>query len=212
MQIKEKYASYSILALHGWGFGPATWDLIPFSGQNSTTAHDFGFMGGGSAPLPAPDDYDFILCHSYGGLWALMQGLKPRKGFIFINSFTHFPSLVPPAQLRALRAGVAKNTGKAMERFHKSLGSDLTCDRWDQAALLQALDHLRDLDARVALQALDIPCLVLLGAEDPLCPYALTAAQWAGHIVQMAEDGGHLLPLTHAQWCQEQIEAWINSL
>lgn len=201
----------SILLLHGYGFQRIFWDCVPFDDQkNSIYAYDFGFTGARSANSMINAQYDYIVGHSYGGLWAIQNGLRPKKGFIFINSFMHFPDLVPKAQIKALRNAITRDTNKAMERFHKNIGSDQWSASWDKDKLLGALEDLEQWDARPVMFDNQIPILVLLGKRDPLCLHQDMLEHWQEFDMRTHENGGHLLPLTHGDWCADIITQWMD--
>jgi pimeloyl-[acyl-carrier protein] methyl ester esterase len=51
--------------------------------------------------------------------------------------------------------------------------------------------------------------LTLQGGKDPILPLSLRQTAFPDATRMTQTDGEHLLPLTHAAWCAEQIEAFL---
>lgn len=77
----------------------------------------------------------------------------------------------------------------------------------------QALAWLREIDNRTALQSIDCPWLALFAERDALVPAAAAAALaqvFAPVQVELMEDSGHALPLSHPQRCAERVQAFLR--
>jgi len=97
--------------------------------------------------------------------------------------------------------------------FRRRCGADDPIDAGslDGAALAAGLRHLREGDARGAWAGRRVPVRILAGDADPVVTPALTAASFGGEVAWCA-GGGHLLPLTHPEWCASQIRAFVREL
>lgn len=224
------------LFLHGWALSPAIWTALsarlPWL---KITQHDFGFQKKNTRPHPltAPNKTpDYIIAHSLGGLWALSQKLRPRKGFIFINSFHNFAPFSSEDTLEKLHATLSplknseKHTPVHVHRFlqRANLGPLIPDDpsTWNIPRLQEGLQWLKTLSGTAEYTQLEtngLPILVLMGGRDTICPHRIMNAHWTQH--NKAHDtgncrlithptAGHGLPLEDPDWCADQISDWVT--
>jgi len=76
--------------------------------------------------------------------------------------------------------------------------------------LLKGLASLKDWDLKTELENLTCPVMSLVGRNDPILDYDVMMRDWAKYEMHIAQDGGHSLPISHAQWCAEKIKIFIN--
>jgi pimeloyl-[acyl-carrier protein] methyl ester esterase len=57
--------------------------------------------------------------------------------------------------------------------------------------------------------ASDRRCLALHGEVDPILPATLRKTAFPGAVRATYVDAGHLLPVTHPDWCATQIESFL---
>jgi len=178
--------------------------------------------------------------YSLGGMRLLAELLsgqsangKPSKSrpeaLVLISSTLSFcqreaaPYGTPVAQLRGIRAGLAKDPHKVRATFAKHCWAPQSPPEFwekllheDVERLTAGCNDLIDFDftgeSFAALQ--DLPVLVLHGAEDlvtsPQAAVALAAA--LGTTPVFADGAGHALPISHADWCAAAITAFVECL
>ncbi|PCI54959.1 MAG: hypothetical protein COB36_08895 [Alphaproteobacteria bacterium] len=148
-------------------------------------------------------------------MWALKHHAPDMKALIVINGFTCFPPFTLERTLRTMQKRLARNAGAQMHSFwdscglpeeaQNSLDGALNIDR-----LQDGLEWLIDWDMADALQALSVPILSLNGREDLVLPHEKMQTQWAGFDLQTHEPGGHILPLSHPDWCVDKIKDFVR--
>ena len=144
-----------------------------------------------AADLPA--QYS-LLGWSLGGqvAWRLAQLFPQRvRGVLAVSSNPCFvqradwPHAMPVAVLQQFASAFAHTANKTLQRFcalqaqgsdqptsiNKHLRTQVHC----RASLSMGLDWLAQLDLRATWQALPMPCLLLLAAEDALVPAAVVS-------------------------------------
>jgi pimeloyl-[acyl-carrier protein] methyl ester esterase len=191
-----------LLFLHGWGFDASIWDGVRTAlAPIETFAWDRGYFG---APMHADIAAPFVAVgHSLGSL-LLAADLPPGcTGMIAINGFDRFPGdgLVAPRLLDRMRARFAVSAGAVLDDFRSRAGGGAHAGAIDTARLAADLERLADIDARNGTK----PRLVLHGDDDLILPPAMRAHVFAGVPRLTLAGGGHLLPLTHPDWCAERI-------
>jgi pimeloyl-[acyl-carrier protein] methyl ester esterase len=78
--------------------------------------------------------------------------------------------------------------------------------------LRDALLDLRFADGRDTLRVTTRPLLALFGGEDPIVTPAMAAHAFADArdiTIEWEEAAGHLLPLTHPEWCASMIRRFL---
>lgn len=219
-----------LVFLHGWGFGPSTWDAwLPAFPGAPTVVLDAGYFGPSSAPVSAalphnPDGW-LGIGHSQG--FAKLAAMAvPWRGLMGLGGFLHFcPTNNHPAGtsrdvLDAMIARLETDAVDVLKRFHRRCGGrDLAGSRPEPEGLARLradLIALRDLDASPPA----CPTLYVHAQDDRIAPVALAQealARSQAHIQAQAhiqtqelnrhtrlallETGGHALPLTRAAEC-----------
>ncbi len=184
---------------------------------NDSTAKclDIGFRTTCSPPLD--NSPDWLITHSLGTLFSFKENISPKIGYILINSFTRFIDFTPPHILNAMGNALDTDPHTTMKRFltKAGLGQTLPDSQpidWQIPRLHEGLEWLKTMDIGEALQQANKPVLCLLGGQDTICPLPKAEAQFNGYEIRICPEGGHGLPLTHAQWCAQEINHWIESL
>lgn len=205
---------------HGWGFDAAIWqDLLRHLPLKKAECFDQGFFGPSYLPAWEDDEHYVLVAHSMGILHALENPPKNIRALVLINGFAKFlrgdrksPG-VDPAALQMMQDKFRQQPLAVLADFHNHIGSPFMAhmppgairpDRLDQA-----LDWLRDKDVGPKLQALSCPILALAAHDDPLIGESHTQALMGdspGIQLQYLDQGGHILPISRAEWCARQIQ------
>ncbi|WP_420137470.1 alpha/beta fold hydrolase [Sphingomonas sp.] len=194
----------NLLFLHGWGFDASVWDglrraLAPLE----TITWDRGYFG---QPITAPVTGPTIaIGHSLGSL-ILASKLPPGCiGLIAINGFDRFvgDGAVPLRVIDRMRYRFGDAPGEVLNAFRARAGAVAVDGKIDRERLADDLDLLATGDVRGAAR----PRLVLQGDEDPILPPEMREAVFCGAPRATLAGAGHLLPLTHPDWCAAQIRA-----
>lgn len=209
-----------ILLAHGWGFGPDLWNGVRAALPYDTLVADLGFFGAPAMPCPPAARPVVAVGHSFGGLWLLRERPVAWDALALVNGFPRFTEGdgFAPATPRRLLDRMITRFGAAPDAvtadFRHRCGSDAPPPAGlDAARLGEGLRALRDWDARDGLgDGPDGALTVLAGDADPIVPPAMTEAAFAGHPIDWCAGGGHLLPLTHPDWCAARIAAVAASL
>jgi pimeloyl-[acyl-carrier protein] methyl ester esterase len=200
-----------LVFIHGWGFDTRFWDALAAQiPQFRQSRLNLGFFD--EAPLtPVSDPQSKILVgHSLGFIYGMKQG--GWKRWIAINAFPRFVTTatqtgcIPTANLREMRARLQREPAKTLQGFYKMIGAMPVAGTPNTGRLRDGLDELRDGDITGILSTLDVPGLVLVGAEDPLVPKVVSRelGSFARNFM-LHEKGGHLLPQTDPSWCAGAI-------
>ena len=206
--------SPTINFIHGWGMSPRFWHKLQgeLDAFQSTTT-DLNFTSEPANKNPTSPSADFLITHSLGGLWALKNGIYPRRGMVFINSFHNFTTFSDKHILQAMQKALQDNPHAQMQRFLKQADCESQAhktDFWNTQRLHEGLDWLQRWDGQIELASLNCPVLVLTGDKDRICKIDKMMPHWNGHTLITHPDAGHALPLSHPQWCKKQIKAWIK--
>ena len=82
----------------------------------------------------------------------------------------------------------------------------------DLGRLRQGLGWLKEWDEREALKNLSCPIRALASQDDLIVTPETSHDIWTPYDLRMVGRGGHVLPMTQAEWCVEQIGDFINAL
>lgn len=213
--------SLPIALVHGWAFDPTFWDATrTILGPARTTCTDFGFF----APHPAlalPRVPYIGVGHSLGALWLLRHHGPLCRGLVLINGFSRFgtaadfPHAIPRRVIERMRAGLIREPEGLLHSFRLRAGIDAPLPpHIERDRLEQGLVALMDMDCRTNLQQVTCPVHVIAGTDDAIAPPMLTRACFPpdGRIKTRWVDGGHLLPLTHAETCAHAIMAMTGRM
>lgn len=206
-----------LLFLHGWGFDASVWEPLRAHLDGwEILAVDAGYFGRPAAPVRPPAYV--AVAHSLGAMRSLEEGAG-CCGRVLINGFARFsaagdfPAGVAPRVLERMLARLAADPAAVAGDFRRRCGADapLPAGGLADAALAADLRYLRDGDGREAWAGSRVPARILAGDADPVVPPALTRASFGDAIVWCA-GGGHLLPLTHPEWCAGHIRAFAREV
>lgn len=178
------------------------------------------------------EEASILVGWSLGGLRAMRDALHRSPGpigLVLLSSGARFCSDqhgwpgIAPAALRALHKKLRSDPLDALRGFHRLTAGPEAPDRLIEERcrtsagmdLAAGLDELATLDWSGALCRLAMPVLLLHGARDKVFfPEAAeaTARQLPRATLKIHPEAGHDLPLTHTEWCAEQLAAWLDSI
>lgn len=221
-----------LVFLHGWGFGPSTWDAwLPAFPGAPIVVLDAGYFG------PPTPDFDTVrthlphnldgwlgIGHSHG--FARLAALAvPWRGLVGLGSFLHFcptgngSAGTPREVLDAMIARLEADAADVLTRFHRRCGvrhipaSGLVPEGLPR--LRADLIALRDLDASPP----ECPTLYVHAQDDRIAPVALAqealkrSQEHHQHTrLALLETGGHGLPLTRAAECIALAQEFSHDL
>lgn len=200
--------------LHGWGFGKDFWSplrtLLP---EWLHAVDDRGyFCAQHDLEISGPA---IAVAHSFGTMRLLAQPPAGLAGLVAINGFTRFcadetaPG-VPPRIVAQMRKAMAADPARVVQGFRAGCGIEDGFSSIDPAPLSADLDTMQS----ASLAAPAVPVLSLEGARDHLLDRLTRDAQFPGAQIERAEqaDGGHMLPLTHPEWCAQHIRRFAEGL
>jgi len=196
-----KKSQNHIVFIHGWGLDSQAWEGLE---SEKGTVLDMGFTG--RAEATSTDECDILITHSLGTLWAAHHQIKPKRSWIAINSFTNFMDFTDQKTLDTMKNGIDKNAAAQMKLFYRQAGFVIPKDAaWNKEKLKEGLDWL----ATWKLGE-EKPDLVLSGAKDRIAPIDAITEQWQDvkHVIH--PEAGHALPVSHPEWCIDQIKAHIT--
>lgn len=207
----------TLVFVHGWGCHAGIWsELLPRLEGHDHVVIDLGFMRGG--PKGASEIPANAVCvgHSFGVMWLLKHGTRPMKGLVSIAGFDCFYRHVPPEVLPAMKEGIRNDPQAQMRRFWTmcGIGEEGLDGSFDTAALRGGLDWLGSWDVSSERRSLDAPILALASEDDQIVRRPMTEAAWGEGDADLRwrKTGGHMLPLTCADWCAEDIAGFIDDL
>lgn len=193
-----------LLFLHGWGFDAALWDGVRAAlAPIETIAWDRGYLG-----LPHDEPVDgpvLAIGHSLGSLILAADPPPGCVGLVAINGFDRFvgDDLVPRRVIDRMRRRFAEAPGEVLDAFRARCGAIAAEGPIDERRLADDLDLLATGDVREA----PLPLLVLHGGADPILPPDAHAGLFPGAPRETLAGAGHLLPLTHPDWCAPRIRS-----
>jgi pimeloyl-[acyl-carrier protein] methyl ester esterase len=191
-----------LLFLHGWGFDATLWDGVRSAlAPLETVTRDRGYFG-----LPRNDTNAgpvLAIGHSLGSLLLAADPPPGSIGLVAINGFDRFAGdgAVPLRVVDTMRRRFAETPGVVLDTYRVRCGGAPHSGDLDAQRLADDLDLLASADLRGAASA----ALVLHGGADPILPPGMRAGVFAGARRETLADAGHLLPLTHPEWCAAMI-------
>lgn len=206
------------LFVHGWAMDGTLWDGVRAElGTPADSVRELGYFGASAAASPATGAPVIGVGHSLGLLRLLGEPPTGLVGLAAINGFTRFtlsadhPAGVPARLLHRMLRRLEQDADATATAFRTRCGlaGPLPAPAVP-AALRHGLELLRDGDGRDALRHLGVPVLALSGDRDEVVPPALSAACFGA--VRWVEEGGHLLPLTHAGRCAQALREFAYRL
>jgi len=195
----------ALLLLHGWGFDAHLWDALCAALPDFPVIRwDRGYFG--EKAETAIDPPFAAIGHSLGAM--LLANLLPHDiPLVAINGFDRFSGdgAVPSRVVERMRARFAEDPGAVLTEFRARCGAPPAPDEIDESRLAADLALLGS--RRIASRPSRI--LVLQGQHDPILPESLRATVFPGAERAAHAEGAHLLPVSHPEWCAEQIEAFL---
>ena len=201
--------------VHGWGFDTRIWapmmERLPGA---SVTAVDLGFTGETSKTAPDWPDDTILVGHSLGAMWLMKKVGGRCRGFVSIQGFDRFCPHVPQRRVAALKRGLTQDPVRTMQAFWRSCGIAEPHENpaLNVPRLSQGLDWLMHWDAREAKKALRCPMLILAAEDDQIVAPAMTKAIWGDAFVLWSQEGGHILPLRHPDWCANHVLEFASTV
>lgn len=198
----------TLLLLHGWGFDASVWDdLVSLLPDFPVMRWDRGYFG---TPLRSAPPADMLAVgHSLGAM-ILARELPAGIPLVAINGFDRFTGedAVAPRLVERMRVRFDQAPATVLNDFRRRCGAETAMQPLDLATLADDLALLGRTDLS------PVPprrILALQGGEDPILPPELRAHAFAGAAHVSCDDGGHLLPRSHPQFCAAQIGAfaWV---
>ena len=192
--------------IHGWGMDSGIWDkLAKYFPSEQSHFVDLWFIGAEHTP---PNNPSIYITHSLGTLWALKYHTPNINALIAINSFTNFTNFVDERILLTMQKQLRRNPQALMNEFWQNIGLENPLDQnLNIDKLREGLDWLINWNEKAELNA---PILSLAGKQDSLLPITQTKKEWAGTNLEVKEDGGHILPLSHPEWCADKIKGFLS--
>jgi pimeloyl-[acyl-carrier protein] methyl ester esterase len=203
--------------LHGWAFDNSFWNdvrklLPPWPAE----CDDRGYFGSprsftGRGPTIA-------IAHSFGTMRALRDPPANCKGLIAFNGFDRFAARgtgpgVSPRTIDAMMGTLDRSAASVVAKFRRRCGNSDPFGNVVSRPLREDLLALRDLDCSET--RLSAPVLSVQGAVDSILDASMrnSCFRTARQVERIEHPlGGHLLPLTHPNYCAEAIRAFVENL
>ena len=194
-----------LLFLHGWGFDSSLWvGVCQFLAPIETRIWDRGYFGRAKAePVDGPL---LVIGHSLGSLLLAADPPAGCVGLIAINGFDRFSGAVPQRVMDRMQSRFAQSPREVVDAFRVRCGASPTTEPIDERMLGADFERLAHLDVRGGTR----PMLVLHGGADPILPGEMRAGTHQDVPHHTMPNAGHLLPLTHPEWCAAQIRLLLR--
>lgn len=195
----------TLILLHGWGFDARLWDGVTEALPDFAIVRwDRGYFG--KAEQGAAEGAVAGIGHSLGSM-LLADILPPDAPLVAINGFDHFTGAdgVPLRVVERMQARFAERPETVLTEFRARCGAEPAEDELNPDRLADDLSLLASHRATPTPR----PILSLQGGMDPILPECLRTHVFPGAERATRGEAGHLLPVTHAAWCAEQIEAFL---
>ena len=195
----------SLILLHGWGFDATLWDALAGALPDYPIVRwDRGYFG--EPDHVQPEAAVVGVGHSLGSM--LLADALPREApLIAINGFDHFTGGdgVKLRVVERMQARFADAPAEVLNDFRARCGAPPVQDDQREAPLAY------DLALLASHRAAPTPrrVLSLQGGADPILPKSLRDQVFPGAVRATQNEAGHMLPVTHAAWCADQIEAFL---
>jgi len=205
--------------VHGWGFHAGMWRALldQFPGAEMSLV-DLGFIDGGPEGLSGWPEDAIAVGHSLGVLWLLQRAReserRPFRGLVSIQGFDCFNCHIPRSRVAGMRRELKRDANATLQAFWRASGTEAfaPADALNVERLDAGLGWLMDWDARAARSELGCPVLALAARDDTIVPAAMSASIWGDDKIQWAQDGGHVLPLRHPEWCARHVLDFAHAL
>lgn len=205
-----------LVFVHGWGCHAGVWsELVTRLPAHEPVLIDLGFVRGGPKGASAMPEDSLCIGHSFGVIWLLKHGPRRMKGLVSIAGFDAFGRYVPEEVIPSMREGLIRDPHAQMRQFWQMCGyGEGPGPGIDTGALRAGLDWLGAWDESERARNLDAPIMALAARDDPIVRPPMTEGSWGNGKADLRwlEQGGHMLPLTHPDWCAGQISEFIDDL
>ncbi|MCQ8240215.1 alpha/beta fold hydrolase [Rhizosaccharibacter radicis] len=223
----------AILAVPGWSFDGSFWGAVrqrmPERRWMCADADVATVLSGTGEPVVA-------VGHSAGVMRLLRQmpreearvagsaaGAAGRwRGLVAINGFARFtagpgfPAGVPRRMLDRMMGRLPADPEAVVADFRRRCGGEEgAAGPIDPDRLLAELTMLRDDDLRREWWSAGVPRLSIEGGLDPIvgASHAREALPGLGPDARaILPEGGHLMPLQHADWVADRLRAFLSGL
>lgn len=199
-----------LVFVHGWASGFFVWRNV----ANKFPDHqchliDLGFIGTEKLQMPKSD---FIgIGHSLGGQWLLKHYPNQMKGFISIASFNNFYNYVPEQIISTMNGNVIKNAHTQIAEFwhHAGLDNPDGFKNINALKLIEGLNWLSKWDCPIPSK---IPVMAMASKDDRVVSAKMTKKIWGQNDLRWSDNGGHMLPITKAEWCVDNIQSFLDEI
>ncbi|MEX0780649.1 MAG: alpha/beta hydrolase [Balneolales bacterium] len=216
-------AKIPILLQHGWGFDSRMWnDWVVSYPEYNFLLPDRGYSG--NAKKIDLQKTEIAVTHSLG-LHLLPEKLFPQlKLLVIISGFQEYHPNTPIERtfsqriVRHMLKNIKNDTNAVLDKFYvnsflPALPNLESYDNPDTELLHKDLEMLNS--HKVEIEALRLPDQVVLlhGMQDGIVAYNKAyQLQYSlqGSKVQTYEKAGHMVPVTHREWCMNCIKPFIT--
>ncbi len=217
----------TVLIISGWAHGL---DAIRPMGDALADQFDVQLMTGDQVLKERKvPDADFIVTGSMGGLLAMELLPDSCKKLVLISSTAKFcagedyPCGTPEKVLKRMILQLKRNPDAVLSEFFKNVhfphrqsrqAIQMQLQRDENEDLIAGLEYLLSSDVRTQLPNIEIPVLLLHGADDRIIPSA--AAEWLYNQLpdselKIYENAGHALPAHHFAEVINKITRFLTS-
>lgn len=205
-----------LVFVHGWGCHAGVWsELVPRFPEHEPVLIDLGFVRGGPRCASSMPEDALCIGHSFGVIWLLKHGPRRMKGLVSIAGFDAFSRYVPDEVLPTMMEGLMRDPKAQMRQFWQMCGyGEGPGMNIDAGTLRAGLKWLGAWDESERARNLDAPIMALAARDDPIVRPPMTEGCWGDGKADLRwlETGGHMLPLTHADWCARNIAEFIDDI
>lgn len=218
----------SVVIISGWAHGI---DAIKPMGDALTDLFEVDLLTGSEAlksrHIP---EADYIVTGSMGGLLTMEWLPDACKKIVLISSTAKFcagegyPCGTPERVLKRMILQLKRDPEAVLEEFFRNVHFPFRESRQaislrtnapaDLGSLVAGLEYLLRSDVRNKVSDIEIPVLLLHGADDQIIPPA--ASEWLHeHLpdsrLRLFENGGHALPAHHFAEVMTEITTFLDS-
>jgi pimeloyl-[acyl-carrier protein] methyl ester esterase len=210
----------TVLIVSGWAHGL---EAIKPIGDKLTDRFDIQLRTGAQVlEARSIPETDYIVTGSMGGLLAMELLPESCKKLVLISSTARFCADgdytcgTHEKILRRMILQLKRNPAAVLEEFYKNvhyphpaMQTDPGCS---QDELVAGLNYLLESDVRDKAPKIEIPVLLLHGADDRIIPHS--AAEWLNdHLpdsqLRIFENDGHALPAHHFNEVMDEISTFL---
>lgn len=212
-----------LVFLHGWGYGPETWEAWTGAfGEAPVAVLDAGYFGPRHMDLPDNPEGWLAVGHSLGFARLLAMDL-PWRGLVGIGGFLRFcqkpgkATGTPTDMLDAMLSRLDQAPKEVLASFRRRCGhreGSQGQPRAEGLARLRTdLEHLRDLEQLPP--ARPAPTLFIQAKDDRIVAPELAVeaqSQLSGSRLSLLDNGGHSLPMARTRDCLRLVQEFLHDL